>query len=1273
MRLLPIEQAKACTPTARPMTDSTPPSMTLLAAFDLLRNKKPAELTAEEVASLRARLQASPPALFAAVGGTAAVERFLAEAEEALAVAAAQAVSDRQEAAKAAAAAPRVRGSFRRRIELVFYLVAVVAAASGLYVFLRAGNPLTALRGGPLEPATLNKKEKAGETKSLPTVQPTQASAEKQARSEAVDEKPPIVTPDDPNVWLGWRMVRGQGGSAEQKDEWDRSDPSNPVPSKALRVSGAPLHLTQSVTIGAENKWLMVFALPVAASVPGGQIVVAVDGKQIAKASIGAGETDWPLYIPLTDSHQAKRQLEIVFTPGTPQQKIVFWNARLVESQTKKPLPESPLIVPLRSEDAVVRAQGATAAGQVVDPLALGALVRTLGDSHRDVRKAAVATLAKYNVPPRSFVVDALIQKLRDPDPEVRRLAAQTLMAFDTDSTWVALTQTMTGHPDTQLRLQIAQQLTGRTHIVIRPAFEKLLADVDDPLRVAAVNSLAGIADPGATALLVKAIDDPEPAVRRAAAAVLSTRKDQAAETALIAALSSHPDFQVRRAALTRFQQLPSAKALPAIRSAAQSPDDQLRRLAPQALAKLPGPEAEALLAELYNSTDAAVRAQAVEALWNRPGTVADDLMLKILAASPDRGQRQVAVRRFSSPALVTPRIVPALREAAQSRSAFVRLEIVEAIRAVRLAQLQQSMQHGKTRSQAIEVLGSAPWSDTFALAVHLLDDPAARVRLGAASVLSADPHPSANAIMMRLLASPDVQVRQWGAGRFPQFAMPTTEVVELCLKDSDAQVRAHAVTALTRIRTREAAALLAKSFDDPAVSVRQIVQAARLRNVAAVQDEALLPAAAKVGGPQEVPILVKLLSDPKPSIRQAAAQRLRQNPTDEADQALNQVVHSHSDVFVRRIAAQNLLRKPPTPAVIPLLGEAVRSPDAEIRETALSGLARAPTPRTIALMAPLLNDPVSKVSLTAATLLCAMPSPLADDAVMPLLKHPDWQLRQLAVQHYARTPSPRAISGLEEAMGAPEQEIRIEALRALGLIHDSAVVPILGRMLDDPDESLRITAIELLRGRNDPASVDLMLKALASHVSVGVRHHAAAKFEAQPNPAAIGPLALAAKHEDDTLRTVAVRALGKLPEPAATAAIVEALNDPVPEVRMTAATMLVTRRDDASEAAMIAALHSHGDVEVRRLAATRFQNIPAPKAVPALAEAMKNVDDQLRQQAVQALQKMPAEAIDPLIAALEDPSDSVRHVALAALGPQSDRKAKAAVAAYNAKLQGGQ
>ncbi|MCE9552432.1 MAG: HEAT repeat domain-containing protein [Planctomycetes bacterium] len=1248
------------------MTAPTPPSLTLLAAFDLLRNKKPAELTAEEVAGLRARLQASPPALFASVGGTVAVERYLAEAEEALVASASQAVSDRQEAAKAAAAGtPADRRSTRRKIELVLYAVVVVAAAGGLYFFLR---------GGEEPPAQTAKKTEQGPggKKTLPAVQPTGATAGKKIQPPPADEKPPVVEPPDPNGWLGWKIVRSKDGTAEQQDDWDHSDPSNPVPAKALRVYGAPLRLTRSVAIGAEDKWLLVFALPLTAGYPGGQIAVNIDGKEVAKASIGAGESDWPLYVPLTDSQQAKRQLEIVFTPGTPQQKIVFWNAKLVGSQTKKPLPESPLIVALRSQDSAVRAQGATAAGQVVDPLVLGALIRVLGDSNREVRKAAVVTLAKYNIPPQSFVVDALVLKLRDADPEVRRLAAQTLMSFDTDSTWVALTQTMTTHPDTQLRLQIAQQLTGRTHPVVRPAFEKLLDGVDDPLRVAAVNSLAGIPDPGATALLVKAIGDPEPGVRRAAAAALVGRRDSAAEAALITALTSHPDMQVRRTALTRFQQVPSVKALPAIRSAMESPDDQLRRLAPQALTKLPVPEVDAMLVDLINSADPAVRAQIAEALWNRPGTAAEDLMLKILASGQEPALRQVALRRFSTPALVTPRVIPALLEAAKSPSATTRLEIVEAIRAIRFAQLQYSMQHGKTRSQAIEVLGTAPWSDTFALAVQLLDDPVPRVRLGAAGVLSADQHPAANAIMLRLLASPDAQIRQMGAGRFPQFAMPTADVVELCLKDPDAQVRAHAVTALTRIRTREAAALLAKSFDDPAVTVRQIVQTARLRNPADVQDDALLPAAAKVGGPQEVPILVNLLNDPKPSIRQAAAQRLRQNPSDAADQALNQAIKSHSDIFVRRVAAQNLLRKPPTPAVIELAGELLRSPDPETRETALSVLSRAPTPQTISLMATLLSDPVPKVSLTAATLLCAIPPPMAEDAVIPLLNHPDWQIRQQAVQRFTRAPSPRAINGLGQAVAAPEREIRVEALRALAQINDPAVIPILGRALDDPDEQVRMVAVELLRGRGDPASIATMLNALASHPSASIRQHAAAKYEVQPSPAALGPLTAAAKHEDDALRSVALRALGKLAEPAATAAIVEALSDPVPEVRLTAATVLVTRRDDASEAAMITALNSHGDVEVRRLAASRFHHIPTPKAVPALAEAMKNVDDQLRLVAVQGLQKTPAEAIDPLIAGLSDPSDSVRQVALAALGPQGDPKAKAAVAAYNAKLQGG-
>lgn len=1248
------------------MTDPAPPSLTLLAALDLVRNKKPAEWTADEIAGLRARLQASSAASFSSVGGVAAVKRFVAEAELALATQGEQ-PSDAPPVGQPPPAS--TSRSIRHKFEVLLYTAAVLAAEGGLYVLLRHDDTPS---------RTSQKVEEKPKEDSTSAV--TQATGAAKGREDRVpDEMPnpdPAPTPFDPNVWVGWHIDRGKDTTTQQKDEWDRSDPSNPIPANALLVSGGPLRLTRALPVRAEEKWLMVEVRPINAVLQGGVIGISMDGKQIAQASIGAGETDWPLYVPLEGAQQPQRKIEITFTPSVVTQQIVFWGVRQVVQQSKKPLPESPLITALRSADPTVRLQGATAAAQTVDPLALKALVRLLSDTNREVRRAAVSTLPQYNTFAPSLVVDSLAGKLNDPDPEIRRLAAQTLTSFDTDGTWAALTRTMLKSADTQLRLQITQQLAGKRQPIVRAALEKLLSSVDDALRLAAVNSLSSLPNPDVSPLLVRALDDPEPAVRRAAANALAGRNDSAAEAAMVVALTTHSDAHVRRTALACFHRLPTFKAQAAIRAALESPDDALRRNAVPALARRANEEAHTLLISLLHSPDEILRRQAADVLWNRPTPAVEEALAAALPSGQDPVMRTFAWRRFSTKGRTTPRFIPALREAATSPNAIERAELMNTLATVRQAVMQEQLVQRKSRAKALEALATPPWSETFTLLVAMLDDPAFHVRTSAATALCSDPHPDADAIMPRLLQSPDVQIRQLAVRRFAQHAMPSENNVaflKLCLADPDAAVRTAAVVALTRINTPETKTLVAVVIDDPAYSVREAVLRARRLDPARVREDALLPAEAKVGGPQSVPALIKLLSDPKPSVRQAAAERLRQDPADVAEQAMHQALKTHPDVFVRRSAAQSLLRKPPTPAVMEMLRELIRDPDVEIRETALNCLSQAPSPEVVALLTPLLSDPAAQVRLRAATVLSQRPEPAAEDVLLPLLSHPDWQIRQPAVQRFVRAPSPRAMSGLSAASAAAEPEIRTEALRALAQLKDPAIFPLLARGLEDPATQVRATAAEILRSRSEPESTEPMLKALASSPYADVRHQAASKFEAQPIAAALGPLTTAAKHEDDALRVVAIRALGRLNDPTATTVIVEALNDFVPEVRSGAATILVTRLDDRAEAAMIGALNSHGDVEVRRLAASRFQSMATPKALPGLTKAIRDVDDQLRLQAARALHKTAgAEALDLLILALDDPNEMVREAALGALVSHSDPRAKSAVATHKANREPG-
>ncbi|MCE9557183.1 MAG: HEAT repeat domain-containing protein [Planctomycetes bacterium] len=1263
------------------MNEPTPPSLTLLAAFDLLRNKKPAELTADEVAGVRARLQAGPT-LFATVGGVEAVERFLAEAEAALAAQPASApLAEAESSGKPPTSAPRDPRSLRRKAELAIYAILVLGAVGLLYGLLRPSEspPIPAKSAKKTEQPSPATTAQVQSTSSSPDKTPSAAKGSETKvantpKAKDPEADPKVAKPVETELWLGWQIHRSPGSTAQHKEAWDLTNPSNPVPSKGLFASRGAMRLTREAKVGADDRWLMVHVRPDNVVAKAGQIIVTIDGQQAAKASIGIGDSEWPMYVPLTDSHGEKRKLEVAFVPGEPAQEITWWNLQFEAKQSKKSDPESKLTAAMRSTDPAARLQAITAAGQQWDPFDSFALVRALDDTNVEIRRAATQAMGKYNSGGPSFINEALVKKLADSDPAVRRLAAQSLMSFDTELTWTTLSRAMIEHSDAALRLQIVQQLAGRGDPAIVAAHDKLLKDSDDTLRLAAVAGLTNMANPDAIALLARTLADPEPGVRHSAATALSTNKQPAAEAAMLEALTTHPDLIVRRTALLRFLTLPNPKILPALRLVMQSPDDALRRTASGVLAKLPGEEIDTLLLEMYNSKDPSAQYNAAAIFWNRPGKTADDVMLSVLASRPDLELRQLAWRRFTTPAFATPRVLPALREAVKDPSATVRFDAAGGLLGVRMAKVQQAIEQGQTRAAALDELTKPPWAETFSLMLQMIDDPIPRVQAVAAGVLRGDPHPDADAVMMRLMQSPNLLVRQLASGRFPRYAQTSAKMMEfhkLCLKDRDDPVRAIAVVSLWQIATPEAKGLVEAAGDDPAFQVRHASYQLRGLDPNKVNDEALLPAEAKVAGAAAVPVLVKLLSDPKASVRGAAALRLSQNTDPAAEQAMLQAVVSHPDVFVRRAVAPSCLqRNPPSPAAMAIARDLVRSPDPELRAIALYALSRLPAADAVALIAPLMSDPVPTVRMTAASLLCVVPGPPGDDAAISLLGHADWQIREHAIARFTRTPSPRAIDGLGKVVAMPEQVSRVAALRALALVHDSAVTPVVAQAIEDPDDLVRRVALETIIGRPEPAAADLMLKALTSSPRPDVRLHAVLRFAQIPTPSALELLGVAAKDEEDALRVRAIQALARIEGARASALIAEALADPIPEVRLAAATVLGARKDEAAEAAMIAALQSNPDVEVRRLAATRFQTIPTPKAVPALAVALKDVDDQLRLLAVQVLQHTPVEGIDSLIAALGDSSEPVRQTALALLAGQPDPRAKAAVAAFKAKLQ---
>jgi HEAT repeat protein len=230
-------------------------------------------------------------------------------------------------------------------------------------------------------------------------------------------------------------------------------------------------------------------------------------------------------------------------------------------------------------------------------------------------RTAAALAIAREE-PARAATL--LVPALGDRDPGVRLLAARLLLrrgspeALATATSWL----TTSGGRDRALgllALRDARELPPEA----RHAAERALVDGDVPVRVRALELLAGHPLPGQTGPFLRALDDDDQGVRLRAVRTLAAAREPRAGLALLARLVDG-DRQVRAEAVVAVAAVGDVRAVPA-----------LLRLLGDAAGDLRG-EAAAALGHLR--AEAAVPALSrLAARWPR-----DDLARRALAALGD-------------------------------------------------------------------------------------------------------------------------------------------------------------------------------------------------------------------------------------------------------------------------------------------------------------------------------------------------------------------------------------------------------------------------------------------------------------------------------------------------------------------------------------------------------------------------------------------------------------------------------------------------------------
>ncbi len=270
-------------------------------------------------------------------------------------------------------------------------------------------------------------------------------------------------------------------------------------------------------------------------------------------------------------------------------------------------------------------------------------------------------------------------------------------------------------------------------------------------------------------------------------------------------------------------------------------------------------------------------------------------------------------------------------------------------------------------------------------------------------------------------------------------------------------------------------------------------------------------------------------------------------------------------------------------------------------------------------------------------------------ESLVKALRGKESKIRKEAAFGLAQLGDTRAVEGLVKALGDDRTDTRRWSAWALGRLGSVRAFEALVGALDDGNWRVRRNVVNALEQLGDPRAVDPLITVLEDQ-DEGVRMLAASALGDLGDRRAVLALKDATYDKEPEVRTAASEALEELgegePEPSEPPDLPHGSQEPLVELRM----------EDVPDEVEFIEYHAELPQELASEEAALAASLAATdngsdEWVPHIVDKLNHIEPAVRESAAWTLGRMRAEeAIAPLIAALGDRSENVRHAATQAL-----------------------